>query len=324
LENKKARNYFFLGLKGLAMGAADVVPGVSGGTVAFITGIYEELLKTIKSVDISALNCLVKEGLPAFWKKINGNFILTLFLGIIISVLTLSRGILFLLEHFPVLIWSFFFGLILASAFVIAGEIKKWDARVIAAFLFGTSIAYLITVVSPTETTEAYWFVFLSGAIAICAMILPGISGSFILLLLGKYEFILGAVKDFKIGIIGVFAAGCISGLIAFSRILTIMFTRFRAVTIAVLSGFMVGSLNKVWPWKETISTRINSKGKEVPFLQDNVMPWRFEEIGENAHIAGALILFVIGFIVVSFFDKVVSGQLIREREVNTHSDVGA
>jgi putative membrane protein len=324
LEKRNTRDYLFLGMKGIGMGAADVVPGVSGGTVAFITGIYEELLRTIKSVDLAAVKSLFKEGPISFWKRINGNFLLALVSGILISVLTLSRGILFLLENYPVLIWSFFFGLILASAFIIAAEIKKWNASVIAAFLLGTAIAYFITIVSPTETTEAYWFVFLSGAIAICAMILPGISGSFILLLLGKYEFILGAVKDLKIGIIGVFAAGCISGLMAFSRVLTIMFTRFRAATIAVLSGFMIGSLNKVWPWKETLSHRINSKGVQVPFIQENVMPWRFEELGGSAQIAGAIALFVIGFLMVYFFDKVVSGQLLRKKEVSSHSDVGA
>jgi putative membrane protein len=294
------------------MGAADVVPGVSGGTIAFITGIYEELLRSIKSINLAAFNALFKEGIGAFWQKINGNFLVAVLGGAIISIASLARGILFLLEHYPILVWSFFFGLILASAFVVADTIRKWDAGVITAVFIGTAIAFTVTIVSPAETPEAPWFVFLSGVVAICAMILPGISGSFILLLLGKYEFMLAALKNLKIDTIAIFAAGCVGGLLGFSHLLSWMFAKFRDITIGVLAGFMIGSLNKVWPWKETLQYRINSKGEEVPFIQENILPGRYEELySEPSHIVGSIILFALGFLLVYFFEKVVNKRIL-------------
>jgi putative membrane protein len=310
-QNRNLKDNLLLSLKGIAMGAADVVPGVSGGTIAFITGIYEELLGSIKSVNLSALQKLLKQGPLSFWNHINGNFLIVVLTGVLLSVLSFARGILFLLNHYPILIWSFFFGLILASAFIIADGIKKWNSGVIVSMLIGTAIAYAITVVSPAETPTENWFIFLSGAIAICAMILPGISGSFILLLLGKYEYILEALKDLKVSVILVFAAGCVSGLLGFSHLLSWMFAKYRDITIAVLAGFMVGSLNKVWPWKETLQTRLNSKGEEVPFLQENIFPGTYESLyNEPSQLIGALLLFVAGFLLVYLFEKVVNKKV--------------
>ncbi|MBA2582929.1 MAG: DUF368 domain-containing protein [Bacteroidetes bacterium] len=300
------------------MGAADVVPGVSGGTIAFISGIYEELLNSIKSLNLKAVKILFKSGIKDFWKAINGNFLAALIIGIAISILSLARAILFLLENFPIHLWSFFFGLILASAFIVASDIKKWTPGVLASVFIGTAIAYTITIISPAETTTAHWFVFLSGAIAICAMILPGISGSFILLLMGKYEFILSALKDLNITVILVFIAGCISGLLGFSHLLSWTFSKYRNITIGLLAGFMMGSLNKVWPWKETLQWRINSKGIEVPFLQENVLPGDFEKIyNEPSYLAAALLLFIFGFLIIylleKFIEKKLPAKLIRK-----------
>jgi len=298
---RNLKDYILLSLKGLAMGAADVVPGVSGGTIAFITGIYEELLETINSVNLSALKKLKTEGLKGFWKHINGNFLVALFLGIGISIVSLAKLITYLLEHHSILLWSFFFGLILSSVYLVGKTVKKWNVGKIIGLLIGAAIAFYITILPPMENPNALWFVFLSGAIAICAMILPGISGSFILLLLGSYEMVLGAIKDVKLTIIAVFAVGCVTGLLSFSKLLNWMFKKYHDLTIAILTGFLVGSLNKIWPWKETISTRINSHGETVPFIQENISPFNYAE--EN-QLVFAILMAVIGLVLIIGLEK--------------------
>ena len=298
---RSIKDYILLTLKGLAMGAADVVPGVSGGTIAFITGIYEELLETINSVNFSALKKLKSEGLKSFWKHINGNFLVALFLGIAISIISLAKLITYLLDQHAVLLWAFFFGLIISSIYLVGKTVKKWDFTKVIGLLVGAGIAFYITILPPMENPNALWYVFLSGAIAICAMILPGISGSFILLLLGSYEMILGAIKDVKLAIIGVFALGCITGLLSFSKLLNWMFKKYHDLTIALLTGFLVGSLNKIWPWKTTISTRINSHDKVVPFIQENILPNHFD--GE-AQILPAVIMAIVGLAIILILEK--------------------
>jgi len=255
------------------MGAADVVPGVSGGTIAFISGIYEELLETINSVNIGALKTLKNEGMKAAWKSINGNFIVTLFLGIGISIASLAKLISYVLEAHPILIWSFFFGLVLASILYVGKQVKSWNAGSIVSLIIGTGLAFWITILPPLSSSNELWFIFVSGMIAICAMILPGISGSFILLLMGSYQTVLGAVKDKEFFTIAVFMLGAIMGLLSFSKILKWMFAKYHDLTIAVLTGFLIGSLNKLWPWKinkELLYT--HSDGKK-DFLQENVFP---------------------------------------------------
>ncbi|MDR1403607.1 MAG: DUF368 domain-containing protein [Tannerellaceae bacterium] len=248
--NRGLKDYGLIMLKGIGMGAADVVPGVSGGTIAFIAGIYEELLDSIKSIDGNSLKLLFTGKASAFWKAINGNFLLTLVSGIAISIFSLAKLITYLLENQPVLVWSFFFGLVLASTLFVSKDIKKWDWKTILSFAVGGVIAYYITVATPAKTPDGLWFIFLCGAIAICAMILPGISGSFILVLLGKYYHVMEAVKNLDIVIILVFICGATIGITSFSRLLSCLLRRLHDLTIAVLAGFMLGSLNKVWPWK--------------------------------------------------------------------------
>ncbi len=244
------KDYALLFLKGMGMGAADVVPGVSGGTIAFITGVYDELLTSIKSIDGTSLKMLFTGKFRAFWQTIHGNFLLALIGGIAVSVLSLARVITWLLSHHPIFVWAFFFGLVLASVWFVAKDIKQWNVRTVLAFVFGLAAALFITSATPAETPTALWFIFLCGAIAICAMILPGISGSFILLLLGKYAFIMEAVKDLDFVILGVFLVGAVIGITSFSRLLSYALRKWRAVTLSLLTGFMAGSLNKVWPWK--------------------------------------------------------------------------
>ena len=254
------------------MGAADVVPGVSGGTIAFITGIYEELINSIKGVNLKAIKLFFTGRWFSFWKQINGNFLLAVFSGIFISVLSLAKVLEYLLENQPILIWSFFFGLVIASSYVVSRKIARWQYPKIVALVAGIGIAFYITSVTPTTTTDASWFVIFSGGLASCAMILPGISGSFILLLLGKYTFALHAVNERIILDLLLLAAGAVTGLIIFANLLSWLLRKYHDVTIAVLVGFMIGSLNKIWPWKETLKT-IVVEGEVRPLVEKNILP---------------------------------------------------
>lgn len=285
--------HFWLFLKGLAMGAADVVPGVSGGTIAFITGIYTELLDSIKSINIHSLTVLRRQGLAAFWQQINGTFLAVLGGGILIALLTLARGIHYLLLHYPVWVWSFFFGLIIASCWHVGREIGRWQPPQLLLLAAGALLAAWISAASPTTIEATPLVVLLAGSIAICAMILPGISGSFILLLMGLYAPVLAAVKDLDVQIMGLFACGAVVGLMLFSRLLSWLLHHYRRAMFALLTGFMAGSLVKVWPWKETLQTRLNSHGEEVPFIQSNILPLL------NADLALAVILAVAGMMLV-------------------------
>jgi len=301
---RSIKEYLVIALKGVGMGAADVVPGVSGGTIAFITGIYEELIASIKSINIAAVRTLFKDGIISFWKAVNGTFLLILVAGILASVLSLAKVLEFILINHPILIWSFFFGLILASAVFVAKKIDRWNLQTGISMLVGAVAAFLITSISPAETTEAYWFIFLSGALAICAMILPGISGSFILLLLGKYQFILNAVNEGKIDILAVLIIGAIVGIISFANLLSWLLKRFHHITIALLAGFMIGSLNKIWPWKVTVETYTDSHGELMPLVEQNVLPGRFTEATQqDPQILFAVLLALAGIGLILLFE---------------------
>ena len=287
-------------LKGMAMGAADVVPGVSGGTIAFISGIYDDLIEALKNAGGPAWIALKNEGFAAFWRSLNGNFLVFLFGGIAVSILSLAKIIHHLLQNHPLLVWSFFFGLILASAWLVAKSIEKWNIGNIMMLLLGAVVAYAITIGTPAETPEGSIYVFGAGAIAICAMILPGISGSFILLLLGKYEFILEAVKSLNLQIIALFGAGCALGLLTFARILSFLLKKYHGLTVSLLTGFMLGALNKVWPWKEVLQTRINSKGEEVAFLEKSILPGAYTG---DAQVLYCMLLAILGIFIIIGID---------------------
>lgn len=272
-------NYLTTFFKGMAMGAADVVPGVSGGTIAFITGIYDTLLESIRRINPSVIGLWRREGFKSAFAHINGLFLIALFGGVLTSIATLAKLISWLLVTHPVPLWSFFFGLILVSVFHILKQIEKKDAARFIFLLLGIAFAYSITVISPLQLEPTNVNVLLAGAIAICAMILPGISGSFILLLIGMYTPVLAAVKGFQIDILALFLSGCVLGLLTFSHVLSWLLRSFRDFTLIFLTGLMIGTLPKIWPWKETISWRINSKGEEVPLIQHNLSPFDFESV---------------------------------------------
>ena len=277
------------------MGASDVVPGVSGGTIAFITGIYNRLISAIKNLNITAIKLFITGKFRALWHHIDGSFLLCVLMGIAVSFLSLAKLITFLIETQPVLVWSFFFGLIVASTLFVARDVK-WNIKTILAFVIFAIISFLITSPQnePLNTNGSYWYIFICGAIAICAMILPGISGSFILVLLGQYIFILQALIDFKIGIIITFIAGALSGIIGFSHVLSWLFKHYKMITLASLTGFMFGSLNKIWPWKNTLAFYIDRHGIERPLVQENILPHN-----HDGNLGYAILLIIVGLTVI-------------------------
>jgi putative membrane protein len=323
MTKKNKKSPFGIVLRGLAMGAADVVPGVSGGTIAFITGIYEELLETISNLNFGLLKTWKNDGFKAMWTAGNFNFLLALFTGILISIASLAIFIEFLLATYPIQLWAFFFGLILASIWLVGRTVEKWNLKNVLGLIGGTLLAYYITTMAPSAESSNLLYILLCGSIAICAMILPGISGSFILILLGAYTIVLGAVsgilKAIKASdwtavmdngaIIAVFAAGCLIGLISFAKLLNWLFKKSQNLIIAILTGFLIGSLNKIWPWKETISYFVKHKGEVneelVPLVQKNISPAQYNELmQEPSHIAAAIVFALLGLTLIVAIDQ--------------------
>ncbi|MCP4312651.1 MAG: DUF368 domain-containing protein [Bacteroidetes bacterium] len=302
---RNLKQYLLIALRGMGMGAADVVPGVSGGTIAFITGIYEELVDSIKNINLEALRLLFTGRWKSLWKQVNGNFLLAVFGGVFISVLSLAKLLEHLLENHPILIWSFFFGLILASAYAVSKKIRKREYVHVVALVSGIGVAFYITSVTPATTTSASWFVVLSGGLASCAMILPGISGSFILLLLGKYEFALQAVNERLILDLLLLGAGAVVGLILFSNLLSWLLKKYHDITIAVLVGFMIGSLNKIWPWKETVKTIILD-GEVKPLIEKNILP-SLSDSGDMVWLA--ILMAAVGIALIVLLELVLSNR---------------
>ena len=286
--------------KGIAMGAADIVPGVSGGTIALITGIYEELIDSIKNISFRLFKILFTDGFKSFWKDLNGNFLLTLASGILLSILLLAQFISYLLVNHEFKIWGFFFGLILSSGLFLYRQVNTLSSSSFIYLSFGFLLSSIISLTGPTSTPDNYFFVFFTGSIAICAMILPGISGSFILLLLSKYEYIINAIKDLKLDVLIVFSIGCIFGLLLFSRILSYLFTNYKNTVLSVLSGFLFGSLLKVWPFRRVIETRINSEGVVEPFITRPTLP----EVNNIEEITFFACFTLFGYFLIYFLQK--------------------
>ena len=334
MPKRTLKQYLAITAKGLAMGAADAVPGVSGGTIAFISGIYEELVTTISNVNLSLFKTLKKEGIKAFWEQLNGNFIIALLSGIAVSFVSFMRLAKYLIESHPIFIWSFFFGLIIASILYIGKQIKTWNIKVIISIVIGAALAYYITTIPALGTNDNPYFLFIAGAIAICAMILPGISGSFILVILGAYKALSDAVHDFNFQKLAIFISGAIIGLLSFSRLLKWLFKHYENTTLAVLTGFIIGSLNKIWPWKETISIFSKKTGNEMllnevseygtlsvmqmkandfesykTVLEKSVSPTHFAEINNqlDPNTLYAIGFMILGFLTIFILEKTAS-----------------
>lgn len=321
MPQRNLLQYLLVTSKGLAMGAADVVPGVSGGTIAFISGIYEELIETINNLNFKFFKIWKNEGFLPAWKRYNLSFLLSLGLGIAISIFSLANIILNLLETYPIAVWSFFFGLVVASIVYIGIQITNWKTVTIAALVIASVLSYLITVTKPIGSPDSNWFLFFAGFVAIIAMILPGISGAFILLLIGAYTNVMGIVTQLLDGIATmdfevlseavlkmlIFLLGAITGIKVFSGALNWMFKHKKNITLSILTGFMVGALNKIWPWKKVMEYRTNSVGEQVPFIEQSILPHAFDG---NPHIFSAILFAVIGFLIIFLLEWVANRKL--------------
>lgn len=310
---KNISDIFSIYIRGVAMGISDVVPGVSGGTIALITGIYPQFVDSIKSFDLVALSMLFRLDFKGFMTYVNGRFLFSLVAGIATSILTFSAIILYLLDHYAAYVWSFFFGLVLMSIVYLISEVKRWSVFGVIMLALMSVFSYYVTVSNPSDVFGDRYFLFLAGFIAIVAMVLPGISGSFILLLLGGYYLVFSQLNVLRQGLstfdidkivsgggdILLFGSGALVGLVVFSRVISWLFTKFPNHTYLSLIGFMVGSLNKIWPWKETLSTRINSKGVEVPFVQKSVLPTDY-----GSEFVGCILLAVMASFIIYFIQR--------------------
>jgi len=299
-QSRSVKDYIILYLKGFGMGSADVVPGVSGGTVAFIAGIYEELVGSISNINVKAVAVLRTEGFSAFWKHVNGNFFVVLLAGIATAILSFAKIITTLIDTQPVLIWSFFFGLVFTSIYFVAKRVKHWSVNRYISFAIGAAIAFYITILPAQPESGALWYIFICGMIAICAMILPGISGSFILLLMGSYTIVLNSLHELNFAVIITFSIGALIGILSFSHVLKWMFAHYHDVTIALLSGFLLGSLNKIWPWKEVTKSFVKEDGEVVALEERNILPATYEQVtGLEAQVGFALLLFAVGALLI-------------------------
>lgn len=281
------------------MGAVDVVPGFSGGTMALITGIYDRLLEALSHLS-GALMLFLRGRIREAWAHCDATFLLVLLLGILTSIFTLARLITYLMLEHPVPLWSFFFGLVVVSVYLVGRGVLRWNVWRAVGLIIGIALAYWITTAAPVQLSPEPWILFCAGVIAISAMILPGISGSFMLILMGLYPVVLGAVNHLEIVTLAIFASGCLVGLLGFSRLLSWLLQHFRDITLAFLTGVILGSLGKVWPWKETISWHTNSKGESFPLEQVNLLPSRFAEItGQDPQLFLAIALAILGVVLV-------------------------
>lgn len=315
MSAQKLASRIVLFIKGLAMGAADIVPGVSGGTIAFITGIYEELVNTIDQLSFSFFRDLKQKGFKTTWQKYNLNFLLVLGAGVGTSIVVLAKLVHHLMAIYPISVWSFFFGLIVASCVYIGRQVKGWKLTYVIICLVTAGLAYLLTVLPPMAGIDQAYFFFIAGFIGIIAMILPGISGAFILLLIGAYLPVISTLNTFTSALTNMdtstlldsgikvlfFALGMLIGIKVFSRVLTWLFRNYEQLTLVILTGFMIGSLNKIWPWKKVLTTRIDSQGEVVPLLEKSILPFSFES---DPHVLTAVIFMVVGFLLIFVIER--------------------
>lgn len=300
------KRFLLLFARGLAMGAADVVPGVSGGTIAFITGIYQELIDSLRAIGPQTLVTLYRRGVAAAWQEINGSFLVAVFLGVAVSLFSLASVIELALSSYPIMVWSFFWGLIVASIWHLAKQITPVRWPLLLWFGLGALVALLISIARPTELPGHWWVMMLGGSVAICAMILPGISGSFILLLLGLYTVFIQALSDINLVLLLSFAVGAGCGLLLFARFLSWLLASFYQATLAVLTGFLLGSLNVIWPWKQVIETRLDRHGELIPVVQKNLAPWQYEAlVGQTSQWVPAILFALLGFALVLMLEFV-------------------
>ena len=293
-------------VKGIAMGSANVIPGVSGGTIALITGIFERLINAIKSFDIKALRLILKGDFKGFATYTDFAFLVSLFMGIGVAIISLARLLDYLFKNHSLFVWAFFFGLVLASVYFVGKTVKKWHWGSITSFIVGTAIAIFISITTPASENNAVWYLFICGIVAICSMILPGLSGSFVLLLMGNYHLVMvQSVSTFNLAVLVPVGVGAVIGLIAFSHFLSWLLKRFPHSTIAMLTGFIMGSLGILWPWKTEITEVFGNKTKVVGYN------WEIPEMNDTFYIAFGF--FLIGIAVIYFTEYFASRKMVVE-----------
>ena len=303
-NSERMRGNFKIAVIGLLMGAAEVVPGVSGGTIAFISGIYERLLLALRQLTPALVLVLRREGLATLWRQIDGQFLLLLFAGMVVSIVVFASGISYLMQHQPIALWAFFCGLVIASTWVMSRQMTSFGLNLLLLVCIGAVTGIVITGVVPIALPPTPLFLFLGGALAVCAWILPGISGSFILLILGLYGIVIEAIKTLDLMVLGIVASGCAFGLVCFAQVLTRLFKHAKDGTLAVLTGFMLGSLVKLWPWKETLAYQLGADGHNIPLVQEPVLPATYVLLtGTDPQIELALMAMVAGCIAVIMLD---------------------
>jgi len=299
--------YLSLCYKGAAMGIANIMPGVSGATIAYIMGIYDELISSIKSLNFGNIKGLFKKGLVNFWNSINGSFLLVLLIGLFVSIFLLAKLINYMLIKFPIPVWAFFFGLIISSALYLATKNSRWSFKNIISIFLGVGISVLVSYISPVANTKdpEYWYVFLSGVVSIFALILPRISGSLLLLIMGQYQFILSAVDNLRINFLLIFGFGSIFGLLAFSNTFGWLLKKYYNTTICFLVGVMIGSLNKVWPWKHTLLSHSNQFAQIIPDKQENVLPFSYFELtAKDPQLLYAILMIIAGILTIYLIES--------------------
>ena len=315
MSNASIAHYVSIYLRGVAMGVAELIPGVSGGTIAFITGIYQHLLESIRRIDGAAFRILWRSGPRAFWKHLDLTFLLVLLAGMVTSILLLAVLVRELLHSHPVLVWSFFFGLIVASAGFVGRRVDRWNVDTVAAAALGVLLGVIATQLAPVELEPGPFNIFAAGAVSICAWLLPGVSGSFVLLLLGMYGHVMTALIDRDLGFLALMGAGCIVGLAFFARALVWALRSFPAPTLATLTGFMLGAVAKLWPWQKILTYYLDAGGEAVPLRAIPITPQHFQELtGEEPLVLGAVSLMIVGIATVTLLDRWGSGHEVSGR----------
>lgn len=307
------KEYLSLFLKGIGIGAANVIPGVSGGTIALISGIFEKLIDSLKSFDIKAVKLFFSGRFKEFAKYVNLDFLIAVFAGVFVSILTLAKLLEFLFQDYPVYVWSFFFGLIIASVYFVGKTIKKVNASVVISFIVGTSIALVISFMSPAAENDGIYYLFICGIVAVCSMIIPGLSGSFVLILMGNYKLIfIEAVNNFDFRILLPVGLGAIFGLIAFSHLLSWIFKKFRDPTLALLTGFILGSLGMLWPWKKEIY-QVNATGEFLTKSDGSFVIQGYERYlpdSFSGEVIMAIFLMILGVLTISFLEWIANKRI--------------
>jgi putative membrane protein len=288
------------------MGVADAIPGVAGGTAALLSGIYDELVRSLNEIDRDAVKLLLRKEPRAVWQKINGNFLTAVFTGILTSYFTLARLMAYFLRINPIIVLSFLFGFILLSAPLVLRDIKQWNLPVLLAFVAGIALAYILTLLAPMHAPDSWWFLFVAGILVVCASFIPGISGSLMLLILGMYHYLINAFVHVNLLAIVIFVSGCLVGLFGFSRILVWTLEKHRQATTAMLAGLMLGALNKVWPWRQVFEFVTNSRGEQVPAHDKSILPWDYLAMtGRNPQVFQAILMMALGVFIVFLIEKI-------------------